>query len=1173
MKNYFRVLSLFLALVLICQMFVICSLAAAVSGDCGSGVVYSLNVETGDLILDGYGATDDYSRFGTGYSLASDDDEGWSPIWRPGTGSSTTSKYVPWKDYVNYIQTVTIGEGVTRVGNNAFSQCLNIGRVTFLSPDTEISDSAFSLSDGCFVNLYRDSTADRYFSDSDVIKIYFETYTISYNANGGENAPEAQTKTGNFDLILWEDIPTREGFSFMGWATSSDGEVVYQPGDTVTENADLVLYAVWKDEGAGGDEEPEFVLAPESDFEYNINGTTAIITEYLGSGGNIIIPSTLGGYTVTEIGGFTFSSIEGLTGVIIPDSVTNIASYGFYTCGDLKTIDIGNGVRSIGLNAFRSCQNLKDITFSDRLQSIGETAFEYCGFETIALPESLTSIGEGAFNGCKELKSVTIPANVSSIGNFAFAWGKALAEINVDESNEAFCDIDGVLYSKDAKTLIQYPAGKSDAEYTVPSGVNSIGVGAFDHCSALVNIFIPEGVKSIGIEAFSYCESLEYVEIPNGVESIEECVFYGCDSLTSIIIPESVKNIASYSVSYCSSLDAITFETKDAIIAPDMINECENLTTIYLYKYSTADAYFSAEDYEKIYLDEEGGDDPEEFIFEYRVNGEGTVAVAEYFGDGGEVVIPSEVDGYTVTEIFDEVFLGCEEITKVTIPATVAKIGESVFWGCSGLAEIEVDENNANYCDVDGVLFTKDMKKIIAYPAGNAATEYEIPVGVSEVGESAFHLSNLKNVTIPEGVEIINRCAFFDNRSLESVSFPASLTTICGEAFTYCDSLKTIDIHAGIEVIEDRVFSACTSLEYINVDDENANYCDVDGVLFTKEMETIMTYPIGKADKEYSIPEGVVYIDAGAFEETVLEAVELPESVTYIGALAFVGADFIEKIVIPQWVNVIETFAFEWCVGLKEITIPENVEIIGDSVFGYCVNLKSVRFESTYVEIYENAFGGCESLEAVYVYKDSTADGFFSEEDYMKIYLGIEDDTIEIEYDEEAFEEGVVMNLEELKGAELGNFAISKENGEKPHMVGFDITFELDGEAVQPETPVKVKLKVPQNFNGKKCKVYHIADDGTVTDMNAEFVDGYMFFETDHFSKYVVADMSAAVIGDTNSDGEIDVKDAVLLAQYLAGWSVTVDMDAADCNADGEVDVKDAVLLAQYLAGWSVTLG
>ncbi len=85
-------------------------------------------------------------------------------------------------------------------------------------------------------------------------------------------------------------------------------------------------------------------------------------------------------------------------------------------------------------------------------------------------------------------------------------------------------------------------------------------------------------------------------------------------------------------------------------------------------------------------------------------------------------------------------------------------------------------------------------------------------------------------------------------------------------------------------------------------------------------------------------------------------------------------------------------------------------------------------------------------------------------------------------------------------------------------------------------------------------------------------IDGYKS-DTVDIETCDINEANAGTIGDSNGDGNVDVKDAVLLAQHLAGWNVSVNSQKSDCNADGKVDVKDAVLLAQYLAGWSVKLG
>ena len=142
----------------------------------------------------------------------------------------------------------------------------------------------------------------------------------------------------------------------------------------------------------------------------------------------------------------------------------------------------------------------------------------------------------------------------------------SLKAIDVSEENPCFCSVDGVLYSKDRKTLIRYPIKKDGETYDVPDGVKEVSYNAFkgcsqlksvtlpekvkriaawtfDGCSALENVVIPPRVKEIGFSAFGRCSSLKSLVLPDGVKSIDMSAFVDCSSLTSIVIPESVVEI------------------------------------------------------------------------------------------------------------------------------------------------------------------------------------------------------------------------------------------------------------------------------------------------------------------------------------------------------------------------------------------------------------------------------------------------------------------------------------------------------------------------------------------------------------------------------------------------------------------------------------------------------
>ena len=213
---------------------------------------------------------------------------------------------------------------------------------------------------------------------------------------------------------------------------------------------------------------------------------------------------------------------------------------------------------------------------------IGEWAFEDCtGLTSITIPDSVTSIGEYAFSSCTGLTSITISDSVTSIGGGAFCSCTGLTEIKVADGNTSYKDIEGVLFTADGTSLIQYPLGNSRTEYVIPDSVTSIGDGAFYECTGLTSITIPDSVTSIGDDAFRSCAGLTSIIIPDSVTNIGDRAFYGCTGLTSITIPDSVTSIGRYAFYWCYSLTSITIPDSVTTIGDRAFYNCTGLTDVY----------------------------------------------------------------------------------------------------------------------------------------------------------------------------------------------------------------------------------------------------------------------------------------------------------------------------------------------------------------------------------------------------------------------------------------------------------------------------------------------------------------------------------------------------------------------------------------------------------------
>ncbi|MBQ5590731.1 MAG: fibronectin type III domain-containing protein, partial [Clostridia bacterium] len=149
---------------------------------------------------------------------------------------------------------------------------------------------------------------------------------------------------------------------------------------------------------------------------------------------------------------------------------------------------------------------------------------------------------------------------------------------------------------------------------------------------------------------------------------------------------------------------------------------------------------------------------------------------------------------------------------------SVTSIGDWAFYGCTSLTNITVNDNNSNYCSVNGVLFNKNKTELTQYPVGNTRTFYSIPDSVTSIGDSAFEgCTKLTSVTIPNSVTSIGNNAFEDCTSLTSVTIGDSVTSIGEEAFYGCDSLTSVTIPDSVTSIGDEAFRGCTLLTKVFV--------------------------------------------------------------------------------------------------------------------------------------------------------------------------------------------------------------------------------------------------------------------------------------------------------------------------------------------------------------------
>lgn len=347
----------------------------------------------------------------------------------------------------------------------------------------------------------------------------------------------------------------------------------------------------------------------------------------------VIIPET-----VEVIGVWAFESCKALSSVIIPDGVTTIKQRAFETCDALERVSIPASVTALENNAFIDCRALlridvdrnnpnyssesgvlfnKDkskllryptrkagdtysipssvktigigafegsiltqINIPTSVTTIEEAAFINClKMPSITIPNSVTTIGTGAFRSSLNLEEVNLPASLTSIGVQAFLNCSKLKNINVDANNQHYSSIDGVLFSKDQKTLVQFPVSR-EGEYIVPNGVETIDREAFGYAIAVTSLTFPGTLKQLNRYAFAVATSIKTIN-SNAVEPpvLERAVtvFQGLNQ-GNVILKVPVGSAEKYKAANVWK-DFIIEE--DANLSTNDVNSIEQGTKVY----------------------------------------------------------------------------------------------------------------------------------------------------------------------------------------------------------------------------------------------------------------------------------------------------------------------------------------------------------------------------------------------------------------------------------------------------------------------------------------------------------------------------------------------------------------------------------------------------------------
>ena len=207
--------------------------------------------------------------------------------------------------------------------------------------------------------------------------------------------------------------------------------------------------------------------------------------------------------------------------------------------GNMKVLDISDtaGIEEIDRYSIEPGSPLNTLRLPKSLKTIGWGALSMCEkLSTVVMYTGLEKIENYAFNGCTALKTISIPSTVNFIGTDAFGACPKLEEFNVPLTNRSYTALDGVLFSRDGKTLLKYPAGKTGIKYAMPQDVTRIGKSAFFLCENIRSVVLSESLTDIEEKALYGCSNLQTLHLPQNVKNIGKSAFGNCTSMIEMFI-------------------------------------------------------------------------------------------------------------------------------------------------------------------------------------------------------------------------------------------------------------------------------------------------------------------------------------------------------------------------------------------------------------------------------------------------------------------------------------------------------------------------------------------------------------------------------------------------------------------------------------------------------------
>lgn len=658
-------------------------------------------------------------------------------------------------------------------------------------------------------------------------------------------------------------------------------------------------------------------------------------------------------------------------------------------------------------------------------------------------------------------------------------------------------------------------------EVTIPNSVKYIECSAFKDCTALIKIKIPELYK-ISKYMFKGCTSLTDVTFSESITIIEEEAFSGCTALANIKLPKGVSIIekdAFYNTAYYNTKS----NWNDGVLYLDyfLIKANKNIPTVYSIKDGTRciayKPFTECCDLKEITIP-----GSVKIIREYTFENctslkkvtllNGIIDIRNYAFKACTSLSNITLSN-TLKLIGYEAFHECSSLEEINIPESVENICASAFSMCTKLEKINVDATNKNYCSVDGIVFDKEKTILVSYPSGKTGQSYSIPNTVDLIETGSFSgCVNLEELSIPNSVTYIDECAFEHCELLKNITIPNSIIRICSDTFLNCYSLTNITIPDSVIEIGNYAFYGCTNLTSVSIP-SSVRIIDWHSLGFYYDYEK---------DIACKLPNFTIYGYTGTAAETYANE----------NGFAFVALDEEHTHTYSDWVVTTEptctaegeeTRTCTACGATETRPVEKKAHelfrveeastcTVAGVSYDVCDNCGNT-FNYTVLPLAPHTFGEWVTTKQATVFESGerkrtcTVCGFEETEEIERLNVAeVKDEKtgISVVYPENSYEGEVEISVTQtFDGASYHVLNAEKGNYQKAL---FDITTLVDGKKVQPNGSVFVKIPLPDGYNAEKTVVYYITNDGRLEKMDSRVEDGYIVFETTHFSFYAIVD-------------------------------------------------------------------